>query len=419
MAQPSSLTADLSLMRELNRALVMQLVRREGRISRADIAKHTQLSRSTVSSIINDLLEDSLVTETGIGTSKGGRRPIILEFNYQARYIMGLDISLNFITAIVTDLKARICSRQHIPFSVNDGPQVGMPVITALISTMLQESPVGLGKISAIGLGVPGPLDYRTGRAIAPPVMPGWHNVPIKDEVNQAFNLPVSIDNDANLAAMAEYRWGAGQGARNMIYVYLSSVGIGAGLIIDGHLYRGSIGSAGEIGQTILNVTPQPMQPEPINVASLESLASQPRLLREARAAGLIGADATIEDFLRLVDTSLPARQVLQHHAHYLGVAIASIINMFNPDRVVVGGVIPESSPLVIETICQTVAQRGLPIAVQSTSIVAGSLGRNVVALGAAALATERLFAPPALERPATLGIRPDAASNFRRHGAG
>jgi predicted NBD/HSP70 family sugar kinase len=411
MTRPSSLTADLSLMRELNRALVLQLIRREGRISRADIAKQTQLSRSTVSSIITDLIEDSLVTETGIGTSKGGRRPIILEFNYQANYIIGLDVSRNSITAVITDLNARVCARQHIPFDVNDGPQVGMPIIKQLINTMLKDSPVGRGKISAIGVGVPGPLDYRSGRTIAPPVMPGWDNIPIKDELIQTFRLPVSIDNDANLAAMAEYRWGAGQGAQNLIYIYMSSAGIGSGLIIDAHLYRGSIGSAGEIGHTTLNITSQATQASPNNVGTLEALASQPSLLREARAAGLIDDKATIEDFLRLVETSRQSCELLQQKAHYIGVAIAGIINILNPDRVVVGGIMPENSPLMIETIRKTVDQRALSIAVHNTSIVAGKLGRNVVALGAAALATERLFAPPALERPASLGLQPAVAS--------
>lgn len=411
MSRPSALTADLSLMRELNRALVLQLIRREGRISRADIAKQTQLSRSTVSSIIADLIEDRLVTETGIGTSKGGRRPIILEFNYQANYILGLDVSRNSITAVITDLNARICARQHIPFNVNDGPAVGMPTIKHLINTMLKEAPVGRGKISAIGIGVPGPLDYRSGRTIAPPVMPGWDNVPIKDELSQAFNLPVSIDNDANLAAMAEYRWGAGQGAQNMIYLYLSSAGVGAGLIIDSQMYRGTIGSAGEIGHTTLSVDAD-SPGGPNNAGSLEALASQPSLLNNARAAGLIGPGDDIETFLALAETSPAAQELLAQQAHYMGVAIAGTVNLFNPDRVVVGGAIPETSKFFIERIQTTVAERALSIAVNNTVIVPGSLGRNVAALGAAALATERLFAPPALERPATLGVHP-AVSEF------
>jgi predicted NBD/HSP70 family sugar kinase len=392
-------------MRELNRALVLQLIRREGRISRADIAKQTQLSRSTVSSIITDLIEDRLVTETGIGTSKGGRRPIILEFNYQANYIIGLDVSRNSITAVITDLNARVCARQHISFNVDDGPAVGLPVIKQLISTMLKDSPVGRGRISAIGVGVPGPLDYRSGRTIAPPVMPGWDNVPIKDELYQTFRLPISIDNDANLAAMAEYRWGAGIGAQNMVYVYLSSAGIGAGLIIDSHIYRGSIGSAGEIGHTTLSIDAEQAS-GPNNAGTLEALASQPTLLRLARQQGIIQDHEGIDALLPLLDGS-PARVLLEQQAHYMGVAIAGIINILNPDLVVVGGVIPETSALFIEHIRTTVAQRALEIAVHNTTIVAGKLGRNVVALGAAALATERLFAPPALERPATLGVHP------------
>lgn len=401
---PSALTADLSLMRELNRALVLQLIRRKGRISRADIAKHTKLSRSTVSSIINDLIDDSLVTETGIGTSKGGRRPIILEFNYQANYVIGIDVSRNSVTAVITDLNARVAARKQIPFRVHDGPHEGMPKIKELISTMLTESPVGRGRISAIGIGVPGPLDYRNGRTIAPPVMPGWDNVPIREELNQAFHLPVSIDNDANLAAMAEYRWGAGQGAQNLVYIYMSSAGIGSGLIIEGHLYRGSIGSAGEIGHTTLSIDSSDADPK--SAGTLEALAAQPILLSLARTNGIISDNDDIHSLLKLTEASAEAQKLLELNAHYMGVALAGIINIFNPDRVVMGGTIPENSPMYLAQIRQTVAQRALPIAAKNTVIVPGTLGRNVVALGAAALATEHLFAPPALERPATLGVQ-------------
>ncbi len=411
MNRTGGLTADLSLMRELNRALVLQLVRREGRISRADIAKQTRLSRSTVSSIITDLIEERLVTETGIGTSKGGRRPIILEFNYQASYIIGIEVGQTAIDAVITDLNARICHRRQMPFDIIKGPKDGMPQIKALINMMLAESPVGRGKISAIGVGIPAPLNYRTGRTIAPPVMPGWDNVPIREELIQEFGLPVSVDNDANLASLAEFRWGAGQGAQNMIYVYMSSSGIGAGLIIDSHLFRGTIGSAGEIGHVTLNIAADGPGLSPSNAGSLETLASQPSLVRMAREQGLIGPHDTIDDLLASISHHAAVRQLLEQTAHYIGVAVAGIINILNPDRVVIGGRIPETSALFLDTIRNTVGQRGLSIAVQRASIVAGALGQHVVSLGAAALATERLFAPPVLERPATLGIRTAALS--------
>lgn len=409
MIRPSAMTADLSLMRELNRALVLQLIRREGRISRADIAKQTKLSRSTVSSIITDLIEDRLVNETGIGTSKGGRRPIILEFNYQANYVLGMEVGTSAVTAIITDLNARICSRKQFPFDIIQGWQIGLPIIKRLISLTLNESPVGRGRLSAIGLGVPGPLDYRSGRTIAPPVMPGWDNVPLKDELQDTFQLPVSLDNDANLAAMAEFRWGAGQGARNMVYLYMASTGIGAGLLIESSLYRGSIGSAGEIGHTTLSIDAEDAV-SPESAGTLEQLASVPTLLRSARAAGLIGPDDDLGEFLACAPSSEEAQRLIRQTGHYIGVAVAGLINIFNPDRVVIGGALPESSPLLLETIRATVQARALAIAVQHTTIVPGRLGQDVVALGAAALATERLFAPPALERPASLGLQPKLA---------
>lgn len=412
MDRPTSLTADLSMMRELNRALVLQLVRRRGRISRADIAKQTQLSRSTVSSIIADLMQQHLVTETGIGTSKGGRRPIILEFNYQANYIIGLDVGQTAIEAVITDLNARICHRRTLPFDIGSGPRTGMPRIQQMVEMMLNEAPVGRSRISAIGVGIPAPLNFRTGRTIAPPVMPGWDNIPIREELMQQFGLPVSVDNDANLASMAELRWGAGQGAQNMIYLYLSTSGIGAGLIMDSRLYRGSIGSAGEIGHVALNATPLDDQ-VPVNAGTLEALASQPVLMRKARQAGFIGPDDDLDALLDVAERPGPARELMEQAGYYIGVAVTGLINMLNPDRVVIGGPMAEHTSLIIERVRSTVARRGLSIAVEHTSIVAGTLGANVVALGAAALATERLFAQPALERPASLGLGLALASDF------
>lgn len=407
MSQPGNVTADLSLMRELNRALVLQLIRRERRISRAEIAKRSSLSRSTVSSIIADLINEGLVHETGIGDSKGGRRPILLEFDYQSSYVIGVELGSSSLTTLVTDLEASVVFRRQDPFDIKAGPKAGLPHLERALREVLEHAPVRRGAISGVGIGIPGPLLFNAGTTIAPPVMPGWDGVPVRDHLTQALGLPIYVDNDANLGALAEYRWGAGQGAQHMAYIYVARDGIGCGLLADGSLYRGALGSAGEIGHVTID------ESGPVcrcgNKGCLEAIAGVPALLRRAEEAGLIAHGSSIDDFLALAPRHARARALLAEVGVQLGSAIASLINLLNPDRVVVGGALTPAGELLMGPLRETVKERALAIAYQHARMLPGALGPDVVALGAAALATEGLFAPPVLERPEALGLRQPA----------
>jgi glucokinase-like ROK family protein len=411
-------TADLGLMRELNTHIILNLIRQEGSISRAEIAKRTQLSRSTVSNIITALLEHGVVAEAGTGPSRVGRRPIMVNFNYQAGYVVGVDLGANHLLTLVTDLEGRVLAENERPVSVAAGPDVVLPALVSAIDEIVREAGVEMERVIGVGVGVPGPLDNRRGTLIMPPIMPGWHNFKFQACLEQRINKPIYIDNDANLGAIGE-RWrGAGQGYDHLAYIKIGT-GIGCGLILDGQIYRGFAGSAGEIGHMSIE------EDGPIctcgNYGCLESLAGGRAIARAAlaasnRAQALVVPAAAQASDRRFAAATLPSAEpgveqvvraalagdevsieVLQVTGRRIGVAIANLINLLNPGLVIIGGGVSLAGDLLLEPIRQTVARRVLPVAMQYTRIVQAQLGREAIGIGAATLVLQQSFKSPAL----------------------
>jgi N-acetylglucosamine repressor len=387
-------TADLALMRELNERIVLNLIRQQGPISRAELARRSNLSRSTVSSIINTLITTNLVHETGMGDSQGGRRPIMLVFNYQSSYVIGVELAATTLTVLLTDLAATVQRQAQRAMDVAAGPEVCIPQVVELIEAVVREAGVPVEKLLGVGIGVPGPLAYATGRPVAPPVMPGWHDVPLRRRLERALQLPIFVENDANLGALAEHRWGAAQGWRNMAYVYLGSTGIGAGLILDGRLYRGDIGSAGEIGHLMVD------EDGPLchcgSCGCLEAVAGTPALLAQARTLEL-PADH-IRAIVALACQGEPrAATIIREAGEHLGIAISSLLNMINPGCVVLGGDLTAAGTLLLEPLQAMLRRCGLAAAVEHVEIGLGTLGDDVVAIGAVSLVVQHIFSTPSL----------------------
>jgi predicted NBD/HSP70 family sugar kinase len=388
------LTADLSLMRELNQALILNLVRQEGQISRAEIAKRTNLSRSTVSNIINELIEVDRVHEIQKGASRGGRRPILLELNYRSHCCVGIELSTTFLNLVITDLKAEILYQHSQTFDITAGPDSAVQQVELLVSRALLDAQIDPAQVTGIGIGVPGPLTYTTGQTIAPPIMPGWNGVCLRDCFSAALPFPVYVDNDANLAALAEYRWGVAQGIRNIAYIYLGMTGIGAGLVLNGAIYRGEIGSAGEIGHLTID------EDGPLcscgSYGCLEAMAGLPQILRAATQLDSEQCQS-LDQLLKQVEHQ-PVRELFVRAGTHLGVAVASLLNLYNPGLVVLGGPLAQAGELLLETVRSTARKRALPITLEHCEIVAGTVGTHAVALGAAGQIIQSVFSPPALD---------------------
>jgi len=234
--------------KNINKHAVLDLIRfTPGGVSRADLAQRMIISRAAVTIIINDLLDSGLIQETESRNGSSGRPPIILEINPGFGYVAGIDLGATHLSIILTNFCAQVIDEVDFPYPINRGPELCLPEVDKHLKELLAKNNLQLSDISAIGLDVPGPIVAEAGIVLAPPIMPGWDRFPIRDTLEKMWGCPVSLSNDSELGALGEWAAGAGRGEQNLAYIKIG-IGIGAGLLLDGRIYRGVTGSAGEIG---------------------------------------------------------------------------------------------------------------------------------------------------------------------------
>jgi glucokinase-like ROK family protein len=414
---PAAKGADLRYMRELNHRLVLNCVREQGPIARVDIARHAGLSRTTVSSLIEILLREGLVREgtTQSAAPHGGRRAILVHFNADAGRVVGVDLGRSHLTMLLTDLAARVLARYSGPFDVDQGPTVGLPWIIREVRRFLEDQGVAWDQVIGVGMGMPGPMDARLQRPIAPPRMPGWDGVDVRGALRRELGVPVFLDNDANLGALGESRYGAGAGVPDLVYVKLGT-GIGGGLVMGGEVYRGSAGSAGELGH--VSVREDGPLCECGSRGCLEALASAHVIVTDARraldptSALARRADLDVADVVRAAlagDCACAA--AIQRAGEHIGVVLAGLMNVINPSLILLDGAVARAGDILLEPIRRTVAARSFSVASARTQIRAGSLGADAIAQGGVALVIDAAFR--ASER-ATSGARRTVAPAVR-----
>jgi glucokinase-like ROK family protein len=398
--------ADARLVGELNRSIILNFIRHEGSISRADIAQRTKLSRSAVSNIINSLIEEGILQETGKGESIGGRRPIMVNFNYSAGYVLGVDLGSNHLLTLVTDLEGNPIEEFTAPFSVDMGPENGVPILIEHIRGILAKPLMRNKRVLGLGIGVPGPLDYTTGTIVSPPIMPGWNNVHLRQLLAELLKIDVWVENDANLGAIGERLKGAGQGKQQLAYIKIGT-GIGCGLILDGKIYRGSRGSAGEIGH--ITISPDGPPCKCGNFGCLESMAAGPALVNRAILAiqakresnirlEMLHTEQAIQEIAAAAHAGdLLAQELFRNAGRHIGTAIANLVNLFNPEMVIIGGGVADAGDLLLNPIKETVKNRSLPSNYNDTIIARGQLGREAIAIGAATMVLQEVFKGPEL----------------------
>jgi predicted NBD/HSP70 family sugar kinase len=203
-----------------------------GGATRADLARQIGLTRAAMTAIVNDILQNHLARETEIGPVRGGRRPILLEINPGRGFVAGIDMGATHLGILVTDFAARIVHEVEMPFTIDQGPDMSIPQVLDHFRQILSTIQLSQSDILAVGIGVPGPVVAEAGAVSTPPIMPGWDKYPIRAKFQEAWNCPVSINNDAELGALGEWAYGAGRGERNLAYIKVGS-GIGAGLLLD------------------------------------------------------------------------------------------------------------------------------------------------------------------------------------------
>jgi predicted NBD/HSP70 family sugar kinase len=390
----------LASLRRLNRRRVINALRQHGRISRAEIARRTGLSRSTVSSLVSDLQSDGLVVEReepgAAHGEHGGRPPILLSFDASAGAAVGIDFGHSHVRVAVADLSSTILAERAQPLDTDHAAQEALDVAIELIDEALGEAGVERSRVIGAGLGLPGPVDQTDGVIGSSAILPGWVGVAAAEEMRGRLDVPVVVDNDANLGALAELTHGAGRGASDLVYLKISS-GIGAGLILGGRLYRGSGGMAGELGHVL--VDPEGAVCRCGNRGCLETAASTGALLEMLRRSH---GELTVPEMLALArDGDLGCRRVIADAGRVVGSAAAFLFNVLNPQRLIVGGDLAAAGDLLLDGVRSSVRLAALPAAADAARVVAGVLGDRAQVLGALALAVGEAGA--ALDLPASI----------------
>lgn len=379
--------------------VVLRLIWEERRISRAEIARRTGYSRSTVSEVMGDLLAGGLVAEAGTGPSRGGRRPIELEFQDDAGRILGVEMGGAHVGVLLTDLRGREVAWAEVDHDVRDDPE-GTRARIASMCRELREADGPARPLLGLGVALPCPIGPGRPGTLSQLVLPAWNGEVGLGPLAEELGAPLYLDNDANLGALAERWWGAGQGVDDFVYVKLGT-GVGAGHIMGGRIYRGAAGVAGEIGH--LSIDPNGPRCLCGLRGCLATIVGSPAL--RARAAELLAANpgsrlrgpnpgiADIEDAALAGDAL--ALEVVQGVAEPLGRAIAGLLNILNPSLIVLGGGLTRLGDLLLDPLRETVQQRTLVTSVSGSELRIGQLGKRTVALGAATLVLEA-----ALENP-------------------
>ena len=388
----AALGTDLRMMRQSNRLLVLNCVRQHEPIPRAEVARLTGLSRTTVGHIVDDLIAEGFAREgdSQRARASAGRRVIPVHFNATAAYVLGVSIGRSHLTLVLCDLSAHIVDRIEAPFAITDGPDTCLPVIVRTIHDVVSSHHIEWTDIIGIGFGLPGTMDEQLDGLISERGLPGWKGVNLRQRLGAALGVPVYLDNNANLGALGEMRYGSRRGISNLLYVKVG-VRIGSGMIINGQVYRGSSGSAGEIGH--MTVDPDGPLCDCGNRGCLKAFAGAPAILTEVQRTipGIESLPYVIAEAEAGNPTCIAA---LTRAGSYLGVALASLLNFFNPALVVLDGSTMRAGDLVLPVVRAEVRQRSLPAPLAHTQIVLSALHGSAIALGGVASVLDAAFGP-------------------------
>ena len=378
--------------KNFNKHSVVDLIRfAPSGISRTDLADQMGLTRAAMTLIVNDLLENGVILEAESRAIPNGRPPVVLEINPKRGLVAAVDMGATHINIALADFSAKIISEKYLPFDIKQGPRACLAEVSRNLYELFHESGVNLSQLMAVGVGVPGPVSTDAGMVVSPPIMPGWDGYAIRETLKKEWGCPVSLNNDAELGALGEWAYGAGRGERNLAFIKVGS-GIGAGLIINQQIYGGTTGSAGEIGHLTID------ENGPLcscgNHGCMEAFAGghaialQAKKLVESGKRTLL-SNIPIEDLTaqevakaaRLGD--LPSQEIIRRAGTFIGIAIAGLVNLFNPGAVIIGGGVAQAGDLLTTPIRQAVRERSLRASEQSVHITTAMLGQRSSLMGA------------------------------------
>lgn len=374
------LTGDQNLVKKINKSLVLNCIEQIGPVSRAEVSKETGLNKATVSTMVRELIQDQFVNEIGMGKSSGGRKPVMLYFNYHAGYSIGIDLGVYHILAILTDLKGTIVEEISEPLNGTEQKTIIAQILN-IINKLIQNAPKSPYGIIGIGIGVPGSVN-KEGEVLFTPNL-NLNQINLKKTLEDQFNIPTVVINEANAGVRGEQKYGTGKNIDHLIYVSIGT-GIGTGIIINNKLYTGSIGISGEIGHHTIETSEKKCRCG--NYGCWELYASENALLLQAKKLPVF--EYTNNIHLNMIEIEANKEnpevlQLLENIGKYIGIGLVNIINTFNPKMVILGNRMSRFEKWISKSINETVNERLSRFHRDSVKIRFASLGKYSSSLGA------------------------------------
>jgi glucokinase-like ROK family protein len=381
-------------------ARMLARLRDEGPLSKAQLVDRLGVSRTTIAAEAARLAELGLAQEVGPAASRGGRRSTLIDLAPAIRFV-GISIGATGMSVGVTDGRLAVLAMHSRPCDIRQGPEAVLAVALDVVHKVLDET--GVEQPMGAGVGVPGPVDFHRGVSVSPPIMPGWDGYPVRDALSLELGCPVVLDNDVNVLAVGEQHAGVARNSRDFLYVKIGT-GIGCGIVIDGELYRGVNGCAGDIG----HIRVEDFGPTCAcgNTGCLEAFSGGAALARDATTAARTGRStvlaAMLEDRSELSAADVgkaleqgdpQAVQLIRDSGRRVGQILAGLVSFFNPDLIVIGGGVTGLGHSLLAEIRAVTYRRSLPLATGSLPIVLSELGDEGGVIGTARLISDSIYA--------------------------
>ncbi|MEV0270554.1 ROK family transcriptional regulator [Hamadaea sp. NPDC050747] len=378
---------------------LLRLLRDEGPLSRAELAARLDVPRPRLLAELDRLVAAGQIAEAGPAQSRGGRRSTLVELNPSIRYA-GVDLGATSIDVEITDGRLEPVAAYSEPADIRSGPKVILHRVTELLAKAKAEG--SYTHLDGIGIGVPGPVSFRDGIPVSPPIMPGWDRYPVRELLTREYGCPAVVDNDVNIMAVGERHGGVAHSVDNFLFVKIGT-GIGCGIYLNGEVYRGSDGCAGDIGH--IQVDPAGPVCTCGNHGCLEAVFSGGALAREATAAARSGASPALAERLAAngvvtaldvaagaAEGDVACMQLIRDGSRRVGAVLASLVSFVNPSLIVIGGGLAQLGHVMLAEIRSVVYKRSLPLATGNLPLVLSELGSRAGVAGAALLASEIAF---------------------------
>lgn len=390
-------TGSFRWMKSLNKSIILNKILNSGPISRAQIAKETNLTPPTVGSIVKELIEQGIVKESTLGISQGGRKPTMLVIDYQGFYVVGVDAGPTEVETILTDLSGKVIEHCSLPINEKITEASFLGILEAGIETVLQNYNQNKDKIIGIGIAMHGVVDVETGTSLYAPNL-DLRGVPIKQTLEDKFNLMVIVENDARALALGEVWFGQGKDSESMVAVNIGN-GVGAGITLNGKLYHGDSSIAGEIGHMTVDINGKACSCG--NKGCLQTIISGPAIAERAVQHLDHAPQSVLKQTSSITGESIfqaaeagdsYAVRILEETGEYIGIGLTNLIHIINPSKIIISGGVAGARTFILDSIVETISKRALTPKAKQTEVAFSDLGQQATALGAIALLLAELF---------------------------